>query len=194
MKIQSTNARRALVAMIASVGMAVAAAPSFADTATDNPSMMGGYGPGYGMGPGMMGGYGPGYGMGPGMMGGYGPGYGMGPGMMGGYGPGYGMGPGMMGGYGPGYGMGPGMMGGYGMGPGMMGGCGGGYGYNALNLTDAQRDQIAKIQEEAQRSQWETMSKMREVMIQGWAEARKKMDAVLTKEQREQLNRGWRGR
>lgn len=37
-----------------------------------------------GMGPGMMGGYGPGYGMGPGMMGGgYGPGYGMGPGMMG---------------------------------------------------------------------------------------------------------------
>ena len=51
-------------------------------------------------------------GMGPGMMGGYGPGYGMGPGMMGGgYGPGYGMGPGMMGGgYGPGYGMGPGMM------------------------------------------------------------------------------------
>ena len=47
-------------------------------------------------------------GMGPGMMGGYGPGYGM----MGGYGPGYGMGPGMMEGYGPGYGMmGPGMMG-----------------------------------------------------------------------------------
>ena len=73
------------------------------------PGMMGGYG-GYGMGPGMMGGYG-GYGMGPGMMGGYG-GYGMGPGMMGGYG-GYGMGPGMMGGYG-GYGMGRGMMGGYG--------------------------------------------------------------------------------
>jgi len=39
--------------------------------------MMGGYGPGYGMGPGMMGGYGPGYGMGPGMMGG-----GMGIGML----------------------------------------------------------------------------------------------------------------
>jgi Spy/CpxP family protein refolding chaperone len=51
--------------------------------------MMEGYG-GYGMGPGMMG---------PGMMEGYG-GYGMGPGMMG---------PGMMGGYG-GYGMGSGMM------------------------------------------------------------------------------------
>jgi Spy/CpxP family protein refolding chaperone len=68
---------------------------------------------GYGMGPGMMGGYGGGYGMGPGMMGSYGGGYGMGPGMMGGYGGGYGMGPGMMGGYGGGYGMGPGMMGGY---------------------------------------------------------------------------------
>jgi Spy/CpxP family protein refolding chaperone len=51
------------------------------------------------------------------MMGGYGPGYGMGPGMMGGYGPGYGTGPGMMGGYGPGYGMGAGMMSGLGMGP-----------------------------------------------------------------------------
>ena len=37
-----------------------------------------------GYGYGMMGGYGPGYGMGPGMMGGYG-GYGMGPGMMGGW-------------------------------------------------------------------------------------------------------------
>jgi Spy/CpxP family protein refolding chaperone len=64
----------------------------------------GGYGPGYGYG----------YGMGPGMMGGYGTMHG--PGMMGGYGM---YGPGMMGG---GYGMGPGMMGGYGMyGPGMMG-------------------------------------------------------------------------
>lgn len=52
----------------------------------------------------------PGYG--PGMMGGYGPG------MMRGYGPGYGQGygPGMMGGYGRG-----GMMGGYGYGGGMMG-------------------------------------------------------------------------
>ena len=51
--------------------------------------------PGYG--PGMMGGYG----MGGGMMGGYG---GYGPGMMDGYGGGYGMGPGMMGAYGPRYG------------------------------------------------------------------------------------------
>ena len=156
MKIQGTIARKTLLALIASIGLAAAATPGFADTATDNPTMMGGYGPGYGMGPGMMGGYG--------------------------------MGPGMMGGYG----MGPGMMGGYGMGPGMMGGCGGyGYGYNALNLSDAQRDKIAKIQEEAGRSQWEIMSKMRAAAVQGAVEAQKKIDAVLTKEQREQLRRGW---
>ena len=60
------------------------------------------------MGHGMMGG---GYGYGPGMMG---EGYGYGPGMMGGYG----MGPGTMGGYGHGGWMGHGMMmGEYGMGP-----------------------------------------------------------------------------
>ena len=219
MKVRSTTARRTLVVLIASIGLAAAATPSFADSATDNRPMMGGNGPGYGAGPGMMGGpgygrgygpgyggapgttggYGPGYGMGPGMMGGYGPGYGMGPGMMGGYGPGYGMGPGMMGGYGPGYGMGPGMMGGYGpgygMGPGMTGGCSGyGRGNNALNLSDAQRQKIQKIQEGAARSQWEIMNKMHEAISQGWEEAQKKIDAVLTKEQREQLNRGRRGR
>ena len=101
----------------------------------------------------------------------------------------------MMGGYGPGYGMGPGMMGGYGTGPGMMwgGGCGG-YGYNALNLSDAQRTKVQKIQEDAAHSQWEVMSKMHEAISQSWQEAQQKIDAVLTKEQREQLNRGWRGR
>ena len=189
MKVQRLTVRKALVALVAGIGLAAVAAPSFAESTPDNPAMMGGYGPGYG--PGMMGGPGYGRGYGPGMMGGpgygrgYGPGYGMGPGMMGGYGPGYGMGPGMMGGYGPGYGMGPGMM----------GGCGGyGYGYNALNLTDAQREKIQKIQEEAARSQWEVMNKMHEAISQGWQEAQKKIDAVLTKEQREQLNRGWRGR
>jgi Spy/CpxP family protein refolding chaperone len=144
-----------------------------------------GYGQGYGRAPGGAGGYGPGYGMGPGMMGGYGPGYGMGPGMMGGYGPGYGMGPWMMGGYGGGYG--------YGMGPGMMGGYGG-YGYNPLNLSDAQRTKIQKIQEDAARSQWEIMNKMHEAISQGWQDAQKKIDAVLTKEQRDRLQRGWRGR
>ncbi|MGH8746248.1 MAG: hypothetical protein ACREUK_07135 [Burkholderiales bacterium] len=107
--------------------------------------------------------------------------------MMRGYGPGYGygMGPGMMGGYGPGYGMRSATM----------GGCGGfGYGYNALNLTDEQRDKIQTIQQEAGRSQQEVMDKMHQAISQGWEEARKKIDAVLTKEQREQLDRGWRGR
>jgi Spy/CpxP family protein refolding chaperone len=177
MKVQNAVVRKTLVALIAGAGLVAFAAPSFADSPEDYPPMMRGYGPGYGMGPGMMGGYGPGsqYGRG------YGPGYGMGPGMMGGYG----MGPWMMRGYGPGYGMWPGMM----------GGCGGyGYGYNTLNLTDAQRAKIEKIQEDAARSQWEIMNKMHEAISQGWQEAQKKIDAVLTKEQREQLNRGWRGR
>jgi len=46
------------------VGAAAAAAVIVAATAGAQ-GMMGGYGPGYGMGPGMMGGYGPGYDMGP---------------------------------------------------------------------------------------------------------------------------------
>jgi Spy/CpxP family protein refolding chaperone len=167
MKVQSTIVRKTLIAVIAGVGLAALAAPSFADSSTDYPPMMRGYGPGYGMGPGMMGGYGQGYG------------------------PGYGMGPGMMGGYGPGYGMGPGMM----WGNGGYGGCGGyGYGLNALNLSDAQRAKIEKIQSEASRSQWEIMNKMHEAVSQSWQEAQKKIDAVLTKEQRDQLQRGWRGR
>ena len=95
------------------------------------------------------------------------------------------------GGYGPGYGMGPGMM----WGNGGYGGCGGyGYGLNALNLSDAQRAKIEKIQSEASRSQWEIMNKMHEAVSQSWQEAQKKIEAVLTKEQRDQLNRGWRGR
>ena len=195
MKVQQLTVRKALVALVAGIGLAAVAAPSFADSTPDNPAMMGGYGPGYG--PGMMGGpgygrgYGPGYGRGYGP--GYGMGYGMGPWMMGGYGPGYGMGygmgPGMMGGYG----MGPWMMGrygrGYGMGPWMMGGYG--YGYNALDLSDAQREKIEKIQEEAWNSQWEVMNKMHEAISQAWVDAQKKIDAVLTKKQREQLQRGW---
>ena len=112
----------------------------------------------------------------------------MGPGMMGGYGTGPGMtGPGMMGGYGPG-GYGPG---GYGMGPGMMGGYGG---YGGLNLTDEQRAKIDAIQQEASRKQWDLMGKTHEQMSALMLDARKRVDAVLTKEQREQLSRGWRGR
>lgn len=86
---------------------------------------------------------------GPGMMGGYG----MGSGMMGGYGPGYGMGPGMMGGYGPGYGHA------YGYGPGMMMGGYGMRGLWALDLKDAQRAQIAKIQDELRKKNWDLAGK-----------------------------------
>lgn len=136
-----------------------------------------------------------------------GQGYGMGPGMMGGgYGPGYGMGPGMMGGYGPGQGMGPGMMGG-GYGP----------GYAALNLTDEQRKKIDAIQEEVWSKQGELMGRMHaqsyrmhdfdkaddaaarkafdematahKQMFETRLEARKRIDAVLTPEQRKQLGR-----
>jgi Spy/CpxP family protein refolding chaperone len=136
-----------------------------------------------------------------------GQGYGMGPGMMGGgYGPGYGMGPGMMGGHGPGQGMGPGMMGG-GYGP----------GYAALNLTDEQRKKIDAVQEDVWRKQGElmgamhaqsgrmhddfgkddaaaraafdTMATMHKQMFETRLEARKRIDAVLTPEQRKQLGR-----
>jgi len=137
--------------------------------------------------------------MGPGMMGGgYGPGYGMG----------QGMGPGMMGGggYGPGQGMGPGMMGG-----------GYGSGYAALNLTDEQRKKIDAIQEEVWSKQGELMGRMHaqsyrmhdfgkaddatarkafdemaaahKQMFETRLEARKRIDAVLTPEQRKQLGR-----
>lgn len=99
------------------------------------------------------------------------PGYGAGPGpgamgyggmMGGGYGPGM-SGPGMMGG---GYGMGQGMMGGgAGMGPGMMGFTGGGPGmtdgpFASLDLTNEQRDKLAKIRSDQRKRQWDTMGKM----------------------------------
>lgn len=124
-------------------------------------------GGGYGTGPGMMGGYGPGYGMGPGTMGGYG----MGPmGMMG-------M---MMGGYGPGYGgMGPGMMGGWAMGMGPFG---------LLDLKSDQIDKINSIQADLAKKQRSLMQQM----LDSRAEAQKRVEAVLTKEQKEQLKR-WGG-
>jgi len=210
---------KALVAaaLVATVG--VASTQLFADPPSGSgmgsggwgygmgPGMMHGYGwgGGYGMGPGMMQGYGPGYGMGPGMMQGYGYGYGMGPGMM----QGYGMGPGMM------YGGRGGWNGGYGMGPGMMYGYGYGYG-GGPDLTDDQRSKIGKIQQDLRSKQWELMGKMHDAygrrvdaaddataekaddqitklqqeMIANAAAARKQMDAVLTKEQRQQLRRG----
>jgi Spy/CpxP family protein refolding chaperone len=83
---------------------------------------------------------------------GYGPapGYGHGPGMMGGYSPGDGYGRGMMDGYGPGGGHG-----GYGAGPGLA----------ALNLTDEQREKIARIQEDTRSKNWNTMGQMRGEMF-----------------------------
>ena len=139
----------------------------------------------------------------------YGPGYGPG----GGYGPGYGMGPVMMGGYGPG--------GGYGMGPGMMGGYGPGYVYG-LDLSAEQREKIGEIQQEFAKKQWglmtsmhspggpmeqmfsgdekaarqayEAMAAARKQMFEAQLDMRKRVDAVLTKEQREQLQRNYRGR
>lgn len=158
-----------------------------------------------------------GYGMGPGMMvGGYGPGYGMGPDMMGGgYGRGYGMGPGMMGGgYGPGYGMGPDMM----------GGCGAfeAAGLDLTpeqrqKLTDIQRDMFDKrwqlmgkmhaadgpmskawaggeVDEKAARQAYDEMAKAHKEMFEAQMEARKRVQAVLTPEQRKQLEQGYAGR
>ena len=76
-------------------------------------------------------------------------------------GPGYGYGHGMMGGRGPGDGYGRGMMGGYGPG----GGYGAGAGLAALNLTDEQREKIARIQEDNRSKNWNTMGQMRSEMF-----------------------------
>jgi Spy/CpxP family protein refolding chaperone len=135
-------------------------------------------------------------------MGGWG--MGMGPAMMGG---GYGPGPGMMGG-----GWGPGA---YGMGPGMRGGYGGAFA--GLNLSAEQRKQVADIQETTSKAMWQLMGTMRDqryamngaaddaaarkaydamaatrqAMFELRLQARNKIDAVLTAEQRDQLRRGW---
>ena len=90
-------------------------------------------------------------------------GYGYGPG----YGIGYGMGYGMRGGWG-GYGHGYGMGSGYGMGPGMMWGYGRGYGAGpgfALDLTDAQRSKIDKIQQDTASKQWDLMAKLQDERV-----------------------------
>jgi len=133
-------------------------------------------------------------------------GYGMGPGMMGGDGHG------MMRGYGHGMmgGAGPGMMEGCGQ---------GGWGPNIPDLTNDQRSKIAAIQKEFRQKQWALMEKMHEnaesgnfyrggkfdeqaarkaydattnlhkQMFENSLEAQKRMDAVLTTQQREQLQR-----
>jgi Spy/CpxP family protein refolding chaperone len=120
------------------IALTTAAAFAAAGVAAQQPGQpQPGMGPGQGMGPGMMGGYGPG----PGARGGYG------------YGPGGGMGPGMMGGQGMMGGMGGGMM----MGPGS--GMGGLW---HLDLTDAQRQQVLKIQDELRRKNWDLLGKQQD--------------------------------
>ena len=194
---------------LAAVAIAVAVPYTFAQTGGQGPAMMGGYG-GYGPGSGMMGGYGGGYGMGQGMMSGYG-GYGMGPGMMGGYG-GYGMGPGMMGGYG-GSGMGPAMM--YGYGGDVLGGLNltdeqrekvtkiqEGLSTKHWELMGkmqqqqfALREQLAsgKVDDAAVGKAYKNMESLQQQMWASGGDAQKQMDAVLTKSQREQLQRGLGG-
>ena len=144
---------------------------------------------------------------------GYGPGdCGMGPGMMGGYG----MGSGMMGGNGMG-------MGGYGMGPGMMGGFGpGGYyglklsdeqrrkiadiqeqnwqkqwalmkSMHELQFRGARAESSGKTDDAEARKTYQAASELHKQMFENSLDARKRIDSVLTKEQREQLERGWRG-
>ena len=137
-----------------------------------------------------------------------------GPGMMGGNGPGPNQEQGRGPGYGPGYGMGPGMMGG-GYGPGF------GYGYGPkLNdeqqtkIAGIQQESAAKrwelmekmhgqdgpmwraygpgpIDEKAARKSYDEMAAVRKQMFELQLDTRKRMDAVLTPEQREQMYRGW---
>lgn len=131
--------------------------------------------------------------------------YGGGPGMMGDYG----MAPGMMGGYGGAYGMGPGMMGGYGNEA---------YAGLKLSaeqqrkITEIQRETSKAIwqlmgtmheqghhmrgmfgpgafDEGVARKAFQAMQEAHKAMFDLRLEARKKIDAVLTKEQRDQLRR-----
>ncbi len=179
-----------ITAALAAVAIAVTVPLTFAQTG------------GYGMGPGMMGGFG-GYDMGPGMMGGYG----MGPEMMGN---------GMMGGYG----MGPGHRG-YGMGPGMMHGYhANAAGALDLTddqrekiikvqeaLSTKRWELMGKMQEQqfklrdllasgnaddaAVGKAYKNIESLRQQIWASGADAQKQMDAVLTKEQRDRLQRGW---
>ncbi len=175
--------RRTIAAVLAAAAIAVTVPITFAQTGAYGPGMMGGYG-GYG-------GY-HGYGMGPGMMGGYG----MGPGMMYGYG-GYGMGPAMMYGYGGNAWSGLDL------------------GNDQLEritkiqqasftkqwaLMDQMREQQFKFREllasgkaddAAIGKAYNQIEDLRQQMWASGAEVRKEMDAVLTKEQRDQLRRGW---
>lgn len=151
-----------------------------------------------GASPGMMGG---GYGMGPGMMGGGG-------GMMGMMGPGM-MGSGMMGG---GYGMGPGMMGGFGTGPIAALDLSEGQRQKIRDIQTEQRklqwELAGKIlDEQAQLNEvyasdtpdpkkagaiYGRIAKLQQQQLEAQLSAHNRIQAVLTKEQREQLKQ-WQG-
>lgn len=146
------------------------------------------------------------YGMGPGMMSGYGGG------MMGGYGAG-------RQGAGGGYGMMPGC-GGYGMGPGMMMGGFWGSGLDLTDeqqakinkiqdetrrahwaLMGAMMDQQAKLRDlyaapkqdsAAIDEAYKSLGKLQQEMFSSSVEAQKRMEALLTQEQKEQLRNYWR--
>ncbi len=159
-------------------------------TVHEGGGMMGG---GWGMGPG-------GYGMGPGMGG-----YGMG--MMGG---GYGMGPGMMGGDGMGPGMG--MGGGWGMGPQGLPDLTADQRAKISRIRDEARkkhwelmgqmiDEQARLRDlydapkrdsDAISASYKKISEMQRRMYESSADAHKRMEAVLTKEQQEKWWRFWR--
>jgi len=136
---------------------------------------------------------------------------GMGPGMMGGYGGGYGMGPGMMGG---GYGMGPGMMFGYtndayagldltpeqqktitsineqaSKAMWQLMGTMHGQGYHMQGMFGP-----GPVDEAAARKSFQTMAETQKAMFELQLDARKKIDAVLTKDQRDKLSRYWSSR
>ncbi len=178
------------------IATAAAAAMFMAPAWAHSPGM----GDGMMMGPGMMGGYGSHGMMGPGMMGQGMMGQGMGPGMMG---------PGMMGGHGS-----HGMMG-QGMGPGMMGAAPQlklteeQRSKISLIQREASREHwtlmgkmhdqhyrmhdvlgSGKLDESAARKAFDEMSAVRKQMFQGMLDTRKKIDAVLTDEQRRQLRGG----
>jgi len=139
--------------------------------------------------------------------------HGMGPGMMGGGG-GYGMGPGMMGG-GGGYGMGPGMMGGGYAADALMG-----LDLSAeqrkqiaqiqqetaksrwqlMGTMHSQESHMhgmfdaGPLDEAAARKAFDSMAATHKAMFELSLGARKRIDAILTPDQREQLRRYWPGR
>lgn len=125
-----------------------------------------------------------------------------------------GMGPGMMGGDGHGMMDGPGMMGRYGL----------GWGADVPGLSKEQRDKIWGIQKELRQKQWALMDKMHDEfesqrpyrdgkfdeqaarkaydaseklhrqMFENALDARKRIDGLLTPQQREQMQRAWGGK